>query len=317
MRARAIHGLRMRLPPGATVYLTGVAQELEGEPCEVLSFDRSGRWLVRFLHPRFRDRTALVPEQCLLFGYCIQPENATSPTSLSTSIALVDTPRAGRGLEVVEPMAAGSSLFKEMPFLLTANDVNEVCRAHLKMRAAAGKDDSQGKALEAFASLSAGDGFDAQALARVQAQASEVWQAMNFGRSEQPDAAQIRNLAEVLLRWEANRFLQKQSSMDTLSESRAEPDLYAVFSLVSLLNHSCAPTVRLHQVFQPLQPGSQVPDDGACVIQAVRDLRPGDALVVNYGMPELLQWPVEQRREYLLRNNGFCCQCPPDRKSVV
>ena len=90
-----------------------------------------------------------------------------------------------------------------------------------------------------------------------------VAKAMNFGRSEQPDAAQIRNLAEVLLRWEANRsmttsgawcsaaisettlplcerscipckfrgFLQKQSSMDTLSESRAEPDLYAVFSL--------------------------------------------------------------------------------------
>ncbi|CAE7563420.1 unnamed protein product [Symbiodinium microadriaticum] len=87
-------------------------------------------------------------------------------------------------------------------------------------------------------------------------------------------------------------------------------------SKVSLLNHSCAPTVRLHQVFQPLQPGSQVPDDGACVIQAVRDLRPGDALVVNYGMPELLQWPVEQRREYLLRNNGFCCQCPRCRSEA-
>ena len=37
-----------------------------------------------------------------------------------------------------------ASCMQEMPFLLTANDVNEVCRAHLKMRAAAGKDDSQG-----------------------------------------------------------------------------------------------------------------------------------------------------------------------------
>ena len=28
-------------------------------------------WLVRFLHPRFNDRRALVPEQGLSFGYCV------------------------------------------------------------------------------------------------------------------------------------------------------------------------------------------------------------------------------------------------------
>ena len=32
-----------------------------------------------------------------------------------------------------------------------------------------------------------------------------VAKAMNFGRSEQPNAAEIRNLTAVLLRWEANR----------------------------------------------------------------------------------------------------------------
>ena len=32
------HGVERRLPQGATVYLTGVSPELEGEPCEVMAF---------------------------------------------------------------------------------------------------------------------------------------------------------------------------------------------------------------------------------------------------------------------------------------
>ncbi|CAE6953538.1 unnamed protein product [Symbiodinium natans] len=300
--ACAIHGLQLRLPAGSTVYLTGVSQELEGEPCEVVSFDRSGRWLVRFLHPRFRGRTALVPEQCLQFGYSVRPEHARSNPSTSSAV-LVETARSGRGLQASRAFTAGSVVFKELPFLLTANDVNEVCRAYFNMRASGRKESTQGVEVEAFESLSAGDGFSAQARARVQAQAAEVWQAMTYGRAQEPEASELQNLTGALLRWEANRFLQQVSP-------NAEPNIYAVYSLVSRLNHSCAPTVRLRQVFRPLQPGFQVPDDGTCLVQADRDLEPGDALVVNYGLPELLEWPVEQRREYLLQRNGFCCQCP-------
>ena len=106
------HGVERRLPQGATVYLTGVSPELEGEPCEVMAFqtERWGwdcgktewewnwnvldfqqiidaslhhgtwhltslfarnYWLVRFLHPRFNGQSALVPEECLNFGYCV------------------------------------------------------------------------------------------------------------------------------------------------------------------------------------------------------------------------------------------------------
>ncbi|CAL1127689.1 unnamed protein product [Cladocopium goreaui] len=144
LRRAVVHGVERRIPQGSTVYLTGVSPELEGEPCEVLSFDLARRfWLVRFLHPRFNDRRALVPEQGLSFGYCVMPESIL----LSSAMVRECEDFSGRGLEVTADICKGQMLFEESPFFITADDVNEVIRAFfmLKAQAAKAKDALQGE----------------------------------------------------------------------------------------------------------------------------------------------------------------------------
>eukprot|EP00434_Breviolum_minutum_P013679 symbB.v1.2.012058.t1/scaffold824.1/size159532/9 len=169
------HGVERRLPQGATVYLTGVSPELEGEPCEVMAFQTERNyWLVRFLHPRFNGQSALVPEECLNFGYCVLPEEcaASSQGKGSRLLGVRECEDfTGRGLKATENICKG----QESPFFITADDVNEVIRAFFMMKANAQK--SEGEALKAFNALCVGDGFSIEAQARVQAQAAEVLKA--------------------------------------------------------------------------------------------------------------------------------------------
>ncbi|CAK9091893.1 Potential protein lysine methyltransferase SET5 (SET domain-containing protein 5) [Durusdinium trenchii] len=120
-------------------------------------------------------------------------------------------------------------------------------------------------------------------------------------------AEQLQTLKDVLLRWEANRFVQQRPPNDADDELRELR--FAVFAQVSRLNHSCAPSADVGYVFQPFQSGSAVPDDGKSVVRAMRDLDAGEALEINYGPPQLLEWPLARRREFLQAQNGFLCQC--------
>ena len=52
-----------------------------------------------------------------------------------------------------------------------------------------------------------------------------------------------------------------------------------------------------------------VEGDGRAIARANRDIAPGDALTINYGSKDLPQWPLQQRRRYLLEHNGFWCAC--------
>eukprot|EP00913_Durusdinium_trenchii_P006574 g6177.t1 len=221
LSGRVFHGVRRRFPEKSTVYLTGVGgPELEGEPCEVVGVQQS-RWLVRFLHPRFNGQSALVPEECLNFGYCVRP--VAAPGRPGRSVETND-PRTGRGLAAAQKIGQGQIIFEESPFLITTDDVNE---------------------------------------------------------QRPPNDAD-----------------------DELRELR-----FAVFAQVSRLNHSCAPSADVGYVFQPFQSGSAVPDDGKSVVRAMRDLDAGEALEINYGPPQLLEWPLARRREFLQAQNGFLCQC--------
>ncbi|CAJ1386638.1 unnamed protein product [Effrenium voratum] len=301
LRRAAMHGLAERLPQHSTVYLTGLSPDLEGEPCEVLGFDPSAkRWLLRFLHPRFENQSCQVPEQCFTFGYCVQPGAAALGGSAAPGGAAREAkrrPGLGRGLEAAEQLEQGQVIFEECPFLITADDVNEVCRAYFKMRAASG--DSPG-ALDAFNRLSAGEHFSQEAVQRCEAQAAQVWQAAT-SRAASP--LELRQIAEVLRRWEANRFLQGAGGA-----GRGRAGRYALFSWVSLLNHSCQPSAMLDSL-SALQSGA-LPEDGKSRVKALRGLAPGEAICINYGPPELLEWDVARRREYLQRQNGFTCRCP-------
>ena len=73
-------------------------------------------------------------------------------------IFVVETPH----VPPLEP-CFGGHVPQERPFLITADDVNEVCRAYFMMR----NKDSQ--ALEAFEALSEGEGFSQEAIDRVKA----------------------------------------------------------------------------------------------------------------------------------------------------
>ena len=45
------------------------------------------------------------------------------------------------------------------------------------------------------------------------------------------------------------------------------------------------------------------------IARAARDLAVGEELSINYGTRDLVEWPLEARRAYLLEKNGFLCQC--------
>ena len=36
-----------------------------------------------------------------------------------------------------------------------------------------------------------------------------AWEAITFGRSQEPNASEVQNLTGVLLRWEANRYMSE------------------------------------------------------------------------------------------------------------
>ena len=59
----------------------------------------------------------------------------------------------------------------------------------------------------------------------------------------------------------------------------------------------------------PHAPGTCVEGDGRAIARANRDIAPGAALTINYGSKDLPQWPLQQRRRYLLEHNGFWCAC--------
>ena len=51
-------------------------------------------------------------------------------------------------------------------------------------------------------------------------------------------------------------------------------------------------------------------EDGATIVcVAVRDIKPGERLTFNYGVPELLEWDLAKRRAHLRRGLLFDCGC--------
>ena len=57
---------------------------------------------------------------------------------------------------------------------------------------------------------------------------------------------------------------------------------------------------RMWTGWAPHAPGTCVEGDGRAIARANRDIAPGDALTINYGTKELPQWPLQQRRRFLL-----------------
>ncbi|CAE8733667.1 unnamed protein product [Polarella glacialis] len=108
----------------------------------------------------------------------------------------------------------------------------------------------------------------------------------------------------VLLRWDANRF----KSTDGPASFR-EGCMIDVMS-IDRMNHSCRPSVSAVRELEAFEEGAVKTGEGRFVARALRDLAVGDTLCLNYGPPELPDWALERRRQHLLENNGFVCQCP-------
>jgi hypothetical protein len=86
--------------------------------------------------------------------------------------------------------------------------------------------------------------------------------------------------------------------------TRAGPDTYGLFELLSAINHSCVPNARL----LILRYG------GILRLVALRDIAAGEELTICYTYAKYLDeddhWTTAERRELLLSQHGFVCTCP-------
>jgi len=295
---------------GSVVYLTNVQAELDGEPCVAQSYDEDkGQWLLHLLHPRFNGRAVHILEKNLTFGYCVLPDSCGAGDGNPAGLCQKGAQGTSScGLAVEQACIAGAVLLEEQPFVVTADDTNEMCRAVLKLRDEAAHDEAKAGAWAAFLHLPSG-GLPPGARQRCWAAADRAMQAAMGGTPEAAKASdevreEVAALSEHLLRFEAHRFR-------TPLGARCGADAHAVFRQLSQLGHSCRPTTTVQwETAQDAEShGPAGGANGRLVLRALRELQPGEGLSINVGPAELLEWAVSKRRASLWRQKGFMCQC--------
>lgn len=97
-----------------------------------------------------------------------------------------------------------------------------------------------------------------------------------------------------------NDCIQPQSTSDDSPTS-----VFAVYSLVGLMNHSCEPTVEACSIF-----GNSL-QSNVKLYYATRTIPPGTTLTLGYSCPpmECLEESLSERRSYLMTHYGFFCKC--------
>ncbi|CAK0837057.1 unnamed protein product, partial [Prorocentrum cordatum] len=310
-----LHGNSERYHVGSVVYIHGVpdSYDIFDEPCVVQGYDaQRGMFTVRMLHPRFKGQLGRVSDEHLRFGYCVLPSSITAADGFERTVRCVDSQdERGRGLEVRLPIREGDVVFEEAPFLLAADDTSEMCRAHFFMMGnarrrqhhAAGHGGVRGPRRGRRApggGARAGGGGRRGDLQGLEGAMSDPECLQRIALDPGYSTRQVASITSTLLRWETNRHYL-----------RAGPNAaYGLFRWLARVNHSCQPSVEARCQWSPLSPGSLVQGDGRCVVRALRDLAPGEALSDNYATPELLTKGVSERREHLLQHHGFLCRCP-------
>ena len=312
--ARIWHGLHARLHQGTIIVLSDLHEHDEccGESAAIERFDGArGQWLVRLRSGALAGRERFVPEASMQLSHCrLAPE-----AKLRSRLGAVPAQGAGcgRGLVAAEPCAPGQTLFEEAPFLLAPHNATHMWsarwRLHLETALAARAGDAGARAAAAaFGELSPGPARDDARRRALRAAAGavvdEALAAAVDADAAAADAAArdeaFEGVLAVLVRWQSNQFSYKYGTGDTA----------ALFNLASRLNHACAPSVVLEPRWQSAQaPGACARGDGLVVARAARALRPGEPLCINYGPAELVDWPVEKRRAYLLEKHRFVCGC--------
>ena len=154
---------------------------------------------------------------------------------------------------------------------------------------------------------------------QIESEASAIWREATTGSSGIKAAVMPPNTAEreterihnVLMKFQRNQFAFYDGS-----SGPAEVNASAVYLFTSKPNHSCSPNVVMKPKIdlaaaKPTNSGAPLPAGaGRVVATTLVDVSPGTGLTFNYGPAQLVEWPLEQRRAYLLAKHGFKCMCP-------
>lgn len=97
-----------------------------------------------------------------------------------------------------------------------------------------------------------------------------------------------------------NDCIQTQNTFDD-----SQTSLFAVYSLVGLMQHSCEPTVEACSLF-----GNSL-QSNVKLYYATRTILPGTTLTLGYSCPPMacLEESLSERRSYLMTHYGFLCKC--------
>lgn len=304
-----LHSSGARFHAGTVVCLSEVQHEAyTDELAEIQRYNVDRRkWLVRLRHPRFKGKQILVNESGFNILYCVLPHNVTADgIRQHVPVARQEHSLSGRCLAIAGACLSGHPIFEEAPFFLSTSGVEAMWHArwhaYVAMYEGSRADAAMGSALSAFEELTCGS--EKKALDFGVKDAAEEVARMSGYHETLGDAPAVRDVVEkitgALLKVKAN-----QCEFDDGSRFQAG----ALYRQISLLNHSCCPTVVLEPQWSTLDAGATSPSDGWVVVRAEHDLRPGDALCFNYGPVEILSWPYTRRQEYILDELGFSCVC--------
>eukprot|EP00931_Biecheleriopsis_adriatica_P043113 TRINITY_DN24647_c0_g1_i1.p1 TRINITY_DN24647_c0_g1~~TRINITY_DN24647_c0_g1_i1.p1 ORF type:complete len:387 (-),score=79.45 TRINITY_DN24647_c0_g1_i1:245-1405(-) len=309
------HGTRLRLHEGGCAFLVGLTTDLEGEECEVVRFcGKAKKWAVRLADPALAGKEVLVKEKHVSFTYAVLP---TFVDKARDAHFCVKTGLCGRHLVATASFSKGQCIFSECPFLVSAAYTSS-CKsrlagspqawagrarweAFLHMQRGARSEADMRQALQWFQGLSSSNRQGNQSCNKAKEVRKEAEEIFNLMDDPPPDRHMwLHAISDVLFVWWTNQIEFPNGS---------EQGASALFRWVSLMNHSCCPSVHISCSAVDQDPGNKVAADGRILANAVCDISVGSELGFNYGPEELLQWSLEKRRKHLLENYGFLCCC--------
>jgi hypothetical protein len=260
-----------------------------------------------------------VNEGAFQLNYCVLPAHVRAPAAFAHTARVVggdaaaaDAGEGGRALVAARAAARGDVLYEEQPSFITptgkGTDVHPSrWRGYLMLRF---KGAEYLALQQSFDELTIGDETDSGKRLRMRLHAAQIYDSATEDGASAHAPEEVEMILGVLQRFVSNQFRFTPVAEEGRCAAVA-PVHSAVFMFTSNMNHCCEPSVYIEPraCWAPHAPGTCVEGDGRAIARANRDIAPGDALTINYGSKDLPQWPLQQRRRYLLEHNGFWCAC--------
>ena len=309
------HGAQVRLHEGTSCQLEAPGRDFDGAQVKIAAFvaDKN-KWRVTLEARQWQGKELLVPESALSLSFCVMPGSVSRVKPSVKLCAEEAQGTCGRGLVVAQPVDAGEVLYEEPPLIVSPAGVprmqSDRWRAYLMMSLQAQQRADMATARDAFDALGISNLVDEKMDEHAHTIFASAVKSAGMDVATMDEAVvreQVARVKAALSRFNSNQFKYDNGAPAKCPRFSAS----AVFAFTSRMNHSCEPAAFVETRKAAHAPGTLVTGDGVLVVRALRKIREGERLTINYGPADLVtaDWTLARRREYLLSKCGFVCGC--------